>query len=277
MLVRMPTKYALLIIPAPILRDPARVALAPGLTAWQGALQEVVGDVFDKSWREALGTLRVDELSRSSTFVMTMMASPRPRDLDGDSKRLANKLGLALHALRFFTSFDGQASVLSGEASPDGRSLLSVSNIMALNRVYQGSYARRSKVKSLIMKPADSLARWSATVRLLGRARRCPAILRAALNVYARAFEDWDMAFRLPHFVRAAEAVLAIPRKGTDVGAKAFARRPQVIAPELRNDPVVGRGLNVTLLKLYALGMRAFTASCRSRTSAPVEPVERTH
>jgi hypothetical protein len=77
-----------------------------------------------------------------------------------------------------------------------------------------------------------------------------PPILHVALRSYRSAMSRYELEFRMPELVRAAESVIALP-KGT--GRELFRDRAQQLASELRMDAFVGPELGGLLLELYDL------------------------
>jgi hypothetical protein len=94
--------------------------------------------------------------------------------------------------------------------------------------------------------------RWTSRCELLARPSR-PLHINYALRAFSRAWSTPLLDFSIPDFVRAAEGVLAVPRRKKVSNEEMFATRSLHLVPGLANDELVGGRATDLLVELYRL------------------------
>ncbi|MFT3711713.1 MAG: hypothetical protein QM817_29090 [Archangium sp.] len=252
-------KYGLLLVAS--VDGPTRAReLSPGVWARQGALGSLIAGEDVSHWREWVGSIEWDALTKEQLLIDTRRVSERPEVMDQDNLLVETALERVRTALLLAGPvgfMHGPTRILSGEATgplPSDR----LRSIRRLPR--RGDEVVRpfcmSREDYWDRRPQDCDANWeerlSDNLRLLTRAETggVPRLLFFGLLAFQRAFEALEIEFKIPECVRAAESILGLPRNGG--GQREFADRVLRIAPELRTDWYVGGDdIHTRLVNLY--------------------------
>ena len=252
-------KYGLLLV-AQLDGPAAAVEIAPGVWAHEGSIASLVLGAEVSHWREWVGSLEWEALTKTQLMVDTRMMSARAEVMDGDNQQLEATLSRVRRALLLVGPVglvSGETRILSGEAegqAPTDR-LKSIRRLPRRGETVVRPYCC-SRETFWTARPRDSeegwLNRWRDAIALLVAAERggLPPLLFFGLLAFERSFESFEIEFKIPDCVRATEAILGLPRVGG--GQNAFADRVLALVPELEHDWYVGgSGLRERLVQLY--------------------------
>lgn len=222
-------KYALLIVGN--CADDHRELECAGARTFLGALPDLVAKDQLGFWREWLGSIRWAELSERSRMVLVTEPSTSADVTDGQNERLSARvldwhvaLALVSGNARPFT----QPYLLTGAASGgDLRTVANFSSPSPLKRPFYCSLAELWLGADAEVRPfQEHLDQWCEAVRLLA-ANPVGPLVAHGLRSLVHAFSQPSLEFRIPAFVRAAETVLALPKKNG--GATKFAERAATV------------------------------------------------
>ncbi len=253
-------KYGLLLV-AQLDGPTICTEIAPGVWAHDGSIASLVLDADVSHWREWVGSLEWEALTKTQLMVDTRVVSARAEVMDGDNQLVEARLarvrrGLLLAGPAGFVS--GETRILSGEA--EGRAptdhLRSIRRLPRRGQTIVRPYCC-SRETFWTTRPRNSeegwLNRWRDAIALLAATERdgVPPLLFFGLLAFERSFESFEIEFKIPDCVRATEAILGLPR-GAGGGQNAFADRVLALVPELEQDWYVGgSGLRERLVQLY--------------------------
>lgn len=235
--------------------------IAPGVWAHDGSIASLVLDSEVRHWREWVGSLEWEALTKTQLMVDTRVVSARAEVMDGDNQLVEATLARVRRALLLagpvgFVS--GETRILSGEAeglAPTDR-LKSIRRLPRRGETIVRPYccSRETFWTARPRNPEEGwLDRWRGAMALLAAAERggLPPLLFFGLLAFERSFESLEIEFKVPDCVRATEAILGLPR-GAGGGQNAFANRVLALVPELEQDWYVGgSGLRERLVQLY--------------------------
>lgn len=253
-------KYGLLIAPDTDRRSlPKPLQLASDLHWRVGDVEKLIALDEAKLWKESFGSQRWDEITREGLLVYCVRESSRADVVDGENEDLGTRLSRVATALKlvdFGVPLRGHSTVLTGEARSDAPfDILSVRHFTTHHATLSPYYANGPgfwELEDQLLRPAGEwFDQWAMNVALLDRmSGRTPESLNVGMLAYLEALRVSFIEFRIPNFVRAAEAVLALPKGG---GATEFARRGTMLVADLEADPFLGTGLKERLERTYRL------------------------
>jgi len=244
--------YSLLVIPlGPDMGHDAVTQLAPDLITWRGSLTQVIDGKHLQSWRSSLGDFGWSDLTAEQRFVMTWS--------DPWDEGLPQRVMVADHAaklLKRISPFSGIVHRLRGAAdSIEPVKLSGISIHEPLVEIPAPPYAAGTAAWNdyfpSYYKPEghlepdwfDEWCRWIAHLDTMRKATK-PLILRNAVGSFERGLTHHDVDARIPELVRAAEAIIALPRGG---GVGVFVRRAMHFLAGLASEPYLLAGGAPTL------------------------------
>lgn len=264
------SKYALLIV-GNCAEDDRELECA-GARTFLGALPDLVAHDQLGHWREWLGSVQWEELSRRSRMVLVTEPSPSPDVDDAHNQRLATRVeywDLGLSLVWGNTRPFAQNYVLTGAAI--GTSLRTVTNLSRLTPLVAPYYYSFPDLwmDDDELPGSTHLERWCAAVNLLTPKPVGPLVAHG-LRSLVHAFSQPNLEFRIPAFVRAAETILALP-KGT--GKAEFAKRSIALItephPVLRGTNLEELGQNLFELRSECVhGKQPFSEAKKQGASA---------
>ncbi|MEM7138165.1 MAG: hypothetical protein AAF500_16415 [Myxococcota bacterium] len=193
-----------------------------------GFYKKRLSDWFDEgelqTWQRAIGELEWSEVDRDSPTFIAWGEGHRNRIFD-----VWNAVLLSDPSFRFHW----RAWSVAGEVQLDSQGrpeqLLSASRLNTQPETFPRRLHRPPSAdwQSDYKRHWDRfLAAWEP-VEAVGGFNELPILLRLAINCHTRGWTSDTADFRIPNFVRSAEAILAIPRGG---GASEYARRASAVA-----------------------------------------------
>lgn len=256
-------KFAALVLPmASGPKEPR--AMHAGKETFRASLSSLVATEELTHWREWLGSLAWDQLESDGRFIVLRSAAEAPAVLDGDNQKLLGKVSTAWRAYLLckpHVNSVGEAWLLSGEASGDGRGsrLVSVRTVSRMDAIIRPMYATRAKYTEIEAEgfrlhwqahggyDESWFDRWIEIDKLLSLSP-WSEILGYALLSHGSARTRQELEFCIPELVRAAEGVIALDRH---MGTNVFKERALLLVPALAADRYVGTEIDALLSELY--------------------------
>jgi hypothetical protein len=218
--------------------------LAPDLITWRGKLTDVIELRNLASWKEAFGRFEWTEMTADHRFVLTWS--------DPWSQALPDRIIIAHYAtilLNLVNPFRGVVHRMSGAAtSIEPVKLDGISTHERLPEIPWPLYAAQPDYFSAYRGPngtqldPPSFPAWCQWITDLDKIRKSikPLILRNAVSSFERGLTHRNVDARIPEMVRAAEAIIALPRRNG--GVQVFVRRAMKFIGALATDPYLVAG-----------------------------------
>ncbi len=233
-------KFGMLILPTA--GDNGAELNVLGGRSWCGRVGGMLDADDVRHWKEWLGSLRWEEIvDHGRRIVLLHVASARPEVNDDENVELQETLAVGWEALlltRQLFPFAGESWIITGQL--DGERLASVRSAHPLGPVVQPFYTtRKNHTEKLPWREPDPwLEHWRELCEHMhANAASWPAIIRVAVYSFVEALQNETIEFKIPNCVRAAEAIVAVPR---GQGKRMFAERVLRIAPSLASHWFVG-------------------------------------
>jgi hypothetical protein len=177
---------------------------------------------FAPHWREWLGTVRVEYLSRANLVVLAHHASASAAIMDGENDALTKKCFSLLYALFVAEVFHHDGGLILSGANVDGT--VSVRNVSNLETLYRPNGVNTARIDATLIQKASTIAVGMRAVHDPGgHSQRLHRGFRAWIQGAMELYGD----NRLHQFVRAVEGVI-MPAIGQS--RRQFVDRGQVFA-----------------------------------------------
>ncbi len=255
-------KFGALVLPTSDGLSASRI-FHDGKETFVGSITSLIPANELKHWPKWIGTIAWDRLERDSRLVIVRAPAKAPAVLDDDNQRLWGKMKMCW---RTFLLSDppfnaaGESWLLSGEAAgaQAGAPLLGVRTASRVESIVRPMFATRSTFWELqadlrqqaIEQNGDSNELWFQRWMEIDSSLPdpCPDILAYAILAHGSARTRLELEFAIPELVRAAEGVIALPKR---TGASLFQKRALQLAPQLHTDRFISTDVEELLLDLY--------------------------
>jgi hypothetical protein len=232
--------YSLVVLPTgPDSGHDEVTLLAPNLITWRGTLNDVIEPSSLVSWKDAFGRFMWSDITSIRRFVMAWSNPFEP----ALSKRVMIA-PLAMKLVTLVTPFHGTVHRLNGGAlSVDPVRLEGISVHEPLPEIRRPLYASREVYHAAYRAPTgyepdppwfDDWQQWITCLETIREIDK-PLILRNAIGSFERGLTNRDVDARIPELVRAAEAIIALPR--ISGGTQVFVRRAMRFVAHLTSNP----------------------------------------
>jgi hypothetical protein len=177
---------------------------------------------FEAHWREWLGTVRVEHLSRANLVVLAHHASATVEVMDAENEALTKKCFTLLYALFLAEVFHHDGGLILSGANVDGT--VNVRHVANLETLYRPNGVSTARIDAALIQRASTIASGMRAVHVPGgHSRRLHRGFRAWIQGAMEFYGD----NRLHQFVRAVEGVI---KPAIGQSRRQFVHRGQVLA-----------------------------------------------
>jgi hypothetical protein len=230
-------KYGLLLLPHVDGDADEDVILSDDSRSFTTTLSELVDEQHLIMWREQIGLAQWPHTAHRARFIRAIEPSLRPDIADAE---LVTLEGRVLHAWTAWLLASSQrpgsglAFFFGGQCDREGQPL-SVQRLRVQPAVVHPYFATKPEFVQIFRGNRDTawLARFTAVhaqLLALYASGNMPPLLDTAIVAFSKAATDSTLEFAIPHLVRAAECILALP---PGQGARLFASRGLGLCPDV--------------------------------------------
>ncbi len=181
---------------------------------------------LDDAWRQWLGSIQAEHLTRSSLVCFAHQASANPAVLDNENKQLEQRALSLFYALFLVDVFHHDGGLILSGANVDGRA--GVRSVSQLEPHYRPNGVSTVRIDRAFLLKAACVAMGIRAVHGGGQHER----LRRGFHAWVRAVQELYGDERLHQFVRATEALVK-PQIGRS--RRQFVHRSQLFSGNTRN------------------------------------------